>query len=71
MSPLQKGRTRKMLDLPTEDLEWFSEAYAGTSLTWLVSHLLGEFRREHYNQPTPLENMRGAAKSTLGLLNEL
>lgn len=40
-----------MVDLPSGDVDWFHEVYGGSSLSWLLSSLLSEFRKSHTMGP--------------------
>ena len=50
-----------MVLLNSEDVEWFGTAYAGAHLSWVLTMLLGEFRKAH--NLTPVDYAAIAAKN--------
>lgn len=42
---------RKMVQLPTADVEWLQSVYGRDCLSWALSLMLGEFRAAHKHTP--------------------
>ncbi len=40
-----------MIELPSSEVDWFTEAYGGSSLSWVLSALLTEFKKVHTMDP--------------------
>lgn len=43
---------RKMVELNSEDVNWFEVAYSGAHISWVLSMLLQEFRKSHSLNPS-------------------
>lgn len=46
-----EATVRKMVELNSEDVSWFNTAYQGAHLSWVLSMLMGEFRKAHSLTP--------------------
>lgn len=40
-----------MIELPSPEVDWFAETYGGSSLSWILSALLTEFKKAHVMNP--------------------
>jgi hypothetical protein len=62
-------KTRRNIELPTADLEWFETAYPGFSLSAAVTMLLHEFRSIHRDiGATPARIAKDAGKGVKELI---
>lgn len=64
-------KTRKQVELDTDDIEWFKKEYSGASLSWIVGELVRSFRTIHEDVGlTPRKVIRDAAKEVKEKLDE-
>jgi hypothetical protein len=56
-------KTRKTVEIDTEDMKWFNKAYPEASLSWLLGLLISNFRAIHEDTGvTPAKVARDSAK---------
>lgn len=68
MSQTVTPTIRKVVELNTEDTNWFQEAYEGAHLSWVLTMLLKEFRKSHALAPADYAAI--AAKSLYGQIED-
>lgn len=64
-------KVRKTVELPSQDLEWFFEAYPNASLSWCLTMLLHNFRTIHDDTGVlPNKVAKDAAKELKSSIDE-
>lgn len=59
-------KVQKTVNLESDDLNWFNQAYDGSSLSWVLGMLLSNFRQIHIDTGVqPNKVARDSAKETL------
>ena len=59
---------RKMVQLPTDDVEWLISIYGRDCLSWALSLMLGEFRAAHKH--TPQDYAKAGAEALAEAIDE-
>jgi hypothetical protein len=64
-------KVRKTVELPSQDLEWYMEAYPHASLSWVLTMLLHNFRMIHEDTGViPAKVAKDSAKELKGSIDE-
>lgn len=64
------SKVKTTVTLPSNDLEWFSEAFPDGSISWVLTLLLREFRSIYDNKSTPKQSAQEASNNIKQMIDE-